>query len=700
MWNFTQLIAHKWQHLMAEQRDGLFLWLPVICGCGIITYFSLSFEPAGIALYVPVLLWGLVLYLLMPMREKSPLLRAVYIALLCGFIFMGGMAAAKWRTDYMKAPLLEREIKTALVRGTVIDIDVLEGGKGYRAVLEDVEIEDLRPAETPKKVRITFRKQAPVEAGLRIETLAGLNAPSAPVAPGAFDFQRYAYFKQIGAFGFSYRDPLVLGKAERKGLLGWLGFEALRQYISAKIRKHVPEQQAAVLSALITGERVSIREEDKEALRQAGLAHLLAISGLHVGLVGGLIFFVARFLMALFPRFVLYHPIKKYAAAISLLTIFLYTCLVGAPVPTVRALIMTGFVLSAVMIDRVAISLRMVAIAAFAIMLYAPESVMGASFQLSFAAVTGLVAFYEWFRYKFPALHSKATFTKRLALYVLGVSLTTIIASLATAPYVLYHFQQLSILSLFSNVLAMPLMGFIVMPCAVLAVALMPLGLDQFIWSISGWGVQQIIEIAHHVASYKGALWTPAAWPASSIIWMTLGFLLLCLLKGRLRVISVLPLLIGSLLIMTVKQPDILVASSGKLAAIRDHDGQLYLSSRMYERFVGEAWMQMSGQGLDKPRKWQYLDDISCDEAGCLYKKDNKLIAFSYKPHSHREDCARADIVIASDPIQIRDCQAGIVIGFFDLWRNGAHAIWLDEMKVLSVEDTRGQRPWTVSNRR
>lgn len=679
--------------------DYFILWMPVILGAGIIAYFSLRFEPAAIALYVPTFLMWVMAGLAYPKRYDGFLAATICTVLIILSLFMSGISLSKLRTDLTQTPMLTKSIGPVELSGVVQDIDILEEESGFRAILTDLEIEKLSENKTPYSIRLTFRKHDPVPVGSRIQTLAKLNPPSAPVAPGAFDFQKYAYFKKMGGFGFAFKPPEVMGDQHVEANKISVFWERLRLSISDRIRSVLPEHQAATIVALVTGERVSITKEDREALRQAGLAHLLAISGLHVGLVGGILFFFSRGIMALFPRFSLYHPIKKYAAFLSFLGIIFYTFLVGAPVPTIRALFMTGLVLFAVMIDRVAISLRMVALAATGILIFQPNALLGASFQLSFAAVTGLVAFYEAMRRYYPDLYRGADRFRRMLLYILGVSLTTIVASLATGPLIVYHFQEFPLLSLPSNIIAMPLMGFIVMPAAVMAMVLSSIGLDTYLWMVAGYGVELIIEMSRDIASVKSAILTPPMWPPSALLFLTLSFLCLCLLRGRYRTLSCLFLLFGVISIWFYKQPDIMISSSGKLAAIKAHDARIYVSSRVAERFISKSWMQIYGQGHDKTTKWHSLDTIHCDESGCLWNHNNKIIGFSYEPHEHDFECANVHLLIARDPVKVKDCKA-VVIDKFDLYFNGAHAIWLDDMQIKSVKQIRGQRPWTISHRR
>ena len=279
----------------------------------------------------------------------------------------------------------------------------------------------------------------------------------------------------------------------------------------------------AVAAALIMGQRGSISEETLTAMRDAGLAHLLAISGLHMGLVAGLLFFTVRGSLALVAPLTLQRPIKKWAALAALVGVFGYLLLAGAPVPTQRAFVMTGLVLVGVMLDRTAISLRLVAWAAAVVLLLRPESIVGASFQMSFAAVLALVAFYEVAGAKMRVWFGGAGTLRRLALYVAGVGFTTLIAGLATLPFAIHQFNRVAVFGMAANLVAVPLTGLWIMPWAVLALVLMPVGLEAAALVPMGWGVDGMLAVAQTVAAWPGAAISVRAMPMAGLAAIVLG---------------------------------------------------------------------------------------------------------------------------------------------------------------------------------
>jgi competence protein ComEC len=355
--------------------------------------------------------------------------------------------------------------------------------------------------------------------------------------------------------------------------------------------------------------------------------------------------------------------------------------------------------------------MRLVAWAAFAVLLIAPESLLSPSFQMSFAAVIALIAAWEASRERIASWRAQAGWPRRAAIWLIGVSMTTLVAGFATAPYALYHFNRFTAYGLAANLLAIPLTGLWVMPWAVAAFVLLPFGLERWALVPMGWGAEGIVAIAREVSSWDGAV---ALWPAMpmwGLVAATIGGLWLCLWQTRWRMAG-LPLVVLGLVSMTFdRTPDILVSGDARLIAVRGADGMLQLSSARAGRIARETWLRRAGQSETPelwPRAGRSADGaLTCDSASCLYTARERAVAFVQHASALAEDCRHADIVIASVPVRRRCGSADLVIDRFALWRNGGHAIWLerDAIRVESVRAARGERPWvpklpTPRNRR
>lgn len=678
---------------LAAQKDRLFLWLPFCLALGIGTYYGLKAEPKYI-LGAIVFFLSLGAFLLRyKNQEVSFFNKGIYLSILGLLVAAIGFNAAKIRTELVYTSMIVKKMMPVGVIGTIESIEPAE--KGSRAILKDLEIERLSADKTPRKIRLTIRKDEGVRAGQRVKILAGLNPPSPPVSPNAFDFQFMAFYQGIGAVGFAYNAPEILEDAPEPFL------SSVRQRIVKNVQEATDAPEQAVIVALMTGQRKAIRDEDWRALRESGLAHMLAISGLHVGMVAGVLFFFSRFFMALSPRLALKYPIKKYAAVIALIGACFYTVMVGATIPTQRALMMTGLVMVAIMLDRSPFSLRLVALAASIILLIAPEALLSVSFQMSFIAVAALICFFDWSREFWNRLRSRAGFARKAFLYLAGVSVTTLIAGTATGLFALFHFGQYAAYGLLANLIAVPLLAFIVMPLLVLSYVVMPLGLDGFVLPWAESGVSWILATAHWVARMEGAVWRMQAFPALVFILMVLCVWFLLVWKGYAKYFVIVPAFtVLTILAFAYHQPDIQISNKVDLVSVMGKDGELWLSTARTERYTAENWFKQNGQNFDsKKRTWPKEGGeegfpLLCDFYGCRGGIKGKKVSVAFSQKAAREDCGWADLLISKEP---SGCKKGHIIDFFDIWRNGNHAVWLapDKITVKTVEQGRGNRPWT-----
>jgi competence protein ComEC len=449
----------------------------------------------------------------------------------------------------------------------------------------------------------------------------------------------------------------------------------------------------------MTGARGAIPEETLTAMRDSGLAHLLAISGLHVGLVAGLLFFGIRALLALVPALALHYPIKKWAAAAAALGAFAYLALTGASVPTQRAFLMVGLVLLGILLDRSALSFRLIAWAAVVVLAVAPESLLGPSFQMSFGAVVALIAAYEVLRDRWRRLFGGRGVIAWAGQQISGASLSSIVAGLATAPFAVYHFNRIAWYGLAANVVAVPLTALWIMPWALLAFALMPFGAEALALAPMGWGIEVMLAVARGVAAWPGAVSLVPVMPTGALVSMALGGLWLCLWRRSWRLLGVVPILAGALAGALAVPPDILASGDAKLMAVRDGTGGLYLSSGRVRRFDAGVWQRRLGIADSEtwPRLGQAAEGrLSCDPLGCIYRAHGEVVALTGDARALADDCAVASVVISREPVRGRCKGPELVIDRFDLWRNGGHAIWLGEkeIRVETVRDRRGDRPW------
>jgi competence protein ComEC len=668
----------------AHDRERWLLWAPVAFGTGIGVYFGLKQEPAQ---WLSAATIVILLFALWATRGLKWLSFLVVPLLLMA----AGFAHIQWRTNSVAAPVILKKTGSVEISGRVIWVENF--AKRPRVQLDRIQISRMAPEEMPKRVRIRLLPKTIVEIGETIRLRAILLPPSAPLSPGGFNFQRKAWFEEIGGVGFAISRLLERKRAPPEGLD--LNLKNLRLTISTRIKAAIPGEVGAVIAALIVGDRSALSEPTLQFLRDAGLAHLLAISGLHIGLVATTIFFAVRLLLVMITYCALRWPIKKIAAFVALAGSFIYLLIAGATVPTQRAFLMTGLVLIAIMADRRAISLRLVAAAAMVVLLYRPESTLSPSFQMSFAAVVALVAFYEGLGPSIWQHLGEASPLRRFIFYLLGLSLTTIIATVATGLIALHHFGRIPHFGLVANLIAVPLTAFWIMPWAVLSVVLMPLGLENFALEAMGWGVGSVIAVAEWVSNWPNAVTLAPLMPTTGLIGVTLGGIWICLWTGRKRWIGLAGVFLGVCSIFWLHRPDILISENGTLIAVRTSDGNLALSTLRREKFTAKLWLQANGQQEKIPFKDVDVRDLRCDALGCLYKTTPHGVALIWNELAFQEECGRNKVIVSTVPVP-RWCKAKIKIGRFDLWRNGAHALWLgaQEIRVENVRSRNGARPW------
>ncbi len=675
-------------------RASLALWSPVAIGVGAGVYFGLGTEPmpwlGPVAMLVSA---GAALV--------YPRLRALFIAVA---LLAAGFAAADFRTARVAAPILERELGIELVTGRLVAVEESESRRRLNIAL--TAIDGVDADELPARARITWRGDGfDVKPGDVVSLRAGLSPPPPPAAPGTFDFARQLYFQRIGAVGFAVTAPKALEVGDPDFRQRWAQrIETMRLGLARRIVEKAQGEGGAIVAAVVTGKREAIPEDARNALRDAGLAHLLAISGLHMGLATGLVFFIVRFGLALIEPVALRFPIKKWAAVAALLAGAFYLILSGGGWSARRAFIMTAIMLIAILFDRRALSLRNVAIAATVILLATPEAVFHPGFQMSFAAVTGLIAIYEyWTNHRDP----NRTFTAaaKAKRYVIGLGVTDTVAALATAPFALYHFNRVALFSLPANMAAMPLMGFWVMPAAVLALLLMPLGLDGFAWRISAWGMEVIVNIAKTVSNLPGAVSVTPQWPLSALLALVFGGLWLCLSRAPWRLAGFAAIPLSVLLVMSVERPQLFVAASGLNAGlILPESNELIVFSTRRDKFSAGVWKEAAGFDPDIAASAPMKDRGACDDSGCVITypgRQAKIISMLTDAQALGEDCARAELVVAFFPVSNADWRAckATLIDRRSIWRRGAHAVRLDgkDIHISTVNAHRGRRPWTLN---
>jgi competence protein ComEC len=380
------LLAAALARTLEAESDRLSLWVPVLFACGILTYFGLPEEPRLLSAAALVMA-AAGIYLAARGTGLGLVVGGAALALAAGF------ATARLHTEMARAPVLTKEMRGITVKGWVELYEPRDKSKA-RITLRVIGLGELPPQETPYRVGVTLpAASAKVSTGEAVSLKATLRPPPEPIAPHGFDFGRTAWFDRLGATGYGTGTVETLAGAgvAPLGLRLWAAIDRLRSVVNARIRASLPGERGEIAAALITGERAGISEEDNQAMRDSGLFHILSISGLNMVIMAGTVFWLVRAGLALIPSIALRYPIRKWAAGAALAAALFYLLLSGAAVPTVRSWIMMSVVLLAMILDRPALTMRNVALAALLILVVAPASLFDPSFERSFAAVVGLV---------------------------------------------------------------------------------------------------------------------------------------------------------------------------------------------------------------------------------------------------------------------------------------------------------------------
>jgi competence protein ComEC len=652
-----------------------FLWLPVLFGAGILVYFALPAEPSLFALGAAAAFAWIAARRL---RQRIAAFRlAVALAML-----VTGAATIKLRTEMVSAPVLDRE-RTAEITGWVAAREAVARG-GARLRLQVHSIEDLPAPSTPSAVRITVRSRSEAAAvGDALTVLARLRPPSGPVMPGGYDFARADFYDGIGAVGFAYgaARPAEIGPPPAAVALA-KPVADLRETIRWRVLAALPGDRGNIAAALIMGDQRGISEAIHEAMRASGLGHILSISGLHMVLVAGSAFWLIRALLALSPSLALRRPIKKWAAAGGLVVAVVYLFISGAAVATQRAFVMMAVMLLAVLADRRAISLRNVAIAALIVLIIEPESLLTASFQMSFAATVALVAGYEAIRDRLGGSSRLAAPqapwpAAQLWLSARGLVITSVLAALATTPFAIYHFQRAAPLALLANLAAMPVVGLIVMPAALFSVIAMPFGLEAVPLTVMGWGIEWVVEVAAVIAAWSEGWGLLRAPPASALLLAVAGFLWLALWRERWRLAGFILMLAALPLALLDPRPDILVDASGRTVAVRDAAGRYAVIGTREARFAVAYWLRADGDARTVD------DDLSaetaCDALGCTATlADGSKVAVALSQAAFADDCRLARVVVSGRRAPAYCGGSALVIDRSVLDAGGAHALYLD----------------------
>lgn len=576
---------------LQAQRGHLLPWVPVWLSLGIGSYFLAPKDPGPLT----YLLIGVAILLVLAQTRHLDARRLLASGILLVCL---GFSVATLRAHSVAAPVLSYRYYGP-VEGRVVAID-RSSRDALRLTLDRVRLARVPRSRTPNRVRISINTDNLLpDIGTRVATTAHLMPPQGPNEPGGFDYRRHAWFLRLGANGYT-RSPVVLLAPPTQELF----LQKFRYRLSLEIQRRIPGETGALAAAIVTGDRSGVGQATLSVLRTSNLAHLLAISGLHMGLLTGFIYAALRFGMCLSPPLALRWPVKDIAAICALGAASVYLGLSGGNVATERAFIMVCVALGAVLLNRRAISLRVVAVAATVVLVRRPETLLSPGFQMSFAATTALVAVFGWLR------DTDFRLGPSWVRPVATVLISSAVAGLATAPFGAGHFNVLSHYGLLANIVAVPVMGLVVVPSIVLALCLAPFGLEEFGLVILNFGLSWILFVATWVASLPNAtsaVPSPGAWVLPLL---AIGALFVILWQGRLRWLGLIPVMCSFVFWADGQRPKVLISSNGGLVGVLMPEGRA-LSREKGQGYTARHWLTGDGDSVQQDSaagRWPAFD--------------------------------------------------------------------------------------------
>jgi competence protein ComEC len=674
----------------------------VALGTGCAVYIGLRQEPSWwlvgglFAAAVALLIWV----------RTAAFGRAVMMAVTLLALTCGGLLLGKVRTARVAAPIAPVMGVTA-IEGYVVDV-ASPGASGDRLLIAPTWIQGLAPEQTPLRIRVTIRDGRLVTPGGAVRFRGLLNPPPPPAAPGAYDFARNAYFAGIGGVGVALTEltPIQLSPPTWR-LRMQMAVNAVRWRLAERIVSQMSPSSRGLGAAMITGHEAWIDQATEDRLRDAGLAHIVSISGVHMAIVGGFVFFLFRTGIALIPPLALRVPGKKVAALAGLIAIGGYLVISGAPAPAQRSAITASIAFAAILADRRAISLHALALAAFVVLLLQPEAVAEPGFQMSFAATAALVALAE----SWPKRVSEISVPWPIRLvqragFWLWVSLcASFVAGMATGPFAIQHFNRVAMFGLPVNFLSEPLSALVVMPGLALGGVLEPLGLGRPFLVYAGWGLDLMNEVAGMAARSPHAVWVVASAPAAALPVAFIGILWICLWRGTIRWLG-LPLALAVSLWPRPAAPVAWVGADGAAAAIRVGD-QAILMRPNDKLFGAQLWANRRGLKIADDGLPIRNDHYACARTACRsIANDTPRLSVWWtirKPKAADLEafCASSDIlVMKADVVPPPSCDGVAILRPVDFRSKGSAEIFPAKggaWRVTWAQPLRGDRPWTVA---
>jgi competence protein ComEC len=606
----------------------LTLWNIAFFIFGIIYYFALNAEPSWYSILIGV---GISSFTFLVRRYGSwgILLSGITLA------FVLGVVIGKIRTSQVNTVALKEEVITS-VQGKIVEIKYTV--KAVQLILDDIQFGQLLLQDKdPSKIRITvpIDNIQPILIGDYVYLNALLSPPTHSIIPGGYDFGLYSYFRGIGATGFALSKITRINPNIHKHAID-SHIHSIRTYIYLRLIDIMGKDNGNFAAALLLGESGGLNRTIMQNMRYSGLAHVLCVSGLHLSLVAGIFFLASRVLLNLSNKIAWTFNIKIISAIISLIGSGAYLMLSGAQIAATRAYIMTSIFMIAIILNRVPYPIRSLGMAAILILTINPEYVLHPSFQLSFAAVLALIGGYELYIKHKWILGNSYGIIANIKLFIFSNIYSSLLASLATTPIVIYHFYTVANYTILANLLVVPVISFIIMPLSIIAMVLLPFGLDYYLLLVISKFISLIVVIADWVANLPSAIWYVGYISPISLIIYMLGLFWVVIWNSKLRLYGLIIIAIAITIMSISPKPDIMFDAQSGILGLKNTDNKLEIYAQKMSSFTKNYWKNWFGQKEDM----FYKQNITLTDHS-ITTKTGKIVKILF----HNTDC-NADLVI------------------------------------------------------
>ena len=603
---------------------------------GIISYFYTDYH---INTNLIITLGVLCLLALLFIQSYFHSLKWLKLLLLLVLFFLLGHIVTDFRVENISKTSLDHKIQSRIIA----EVDEIEiRGKEKKLLLSDVNFLNFQELKNINKIKIVVRTRLEdIKKKDKVMANVVLMPPPGAVLPGTFDYSRYAFFSGIEAIGYAIGNVKIIKKAEVKN---YSKIDRIKQKIFESFYNNMHKNNAAIATALFLGDTKKIDTNIYENIRISGIAHLLAISGMHVGLVGGIIFFISNFIFSKINLQFIKINNKKIASIITIWLCYSYLILANSPISAQRAFAMTTLFLVGILIDRDINPLRTISVAAVVILIFTPEALLSASLQMSFSACFSLIYGFKLIKLRYINFNEHTSILKKVGIYFFSIVLASVFATLATSIFIMFHFKNFSTYSLLTNLLAIPITEFIIMPFGMLAIFLIPVKLEFIGYYPMEKGIEVLLYISNTISSFPSAVINVYNINAHSILCFVVGCLILMLIKTKLKYIAIFCFIALILNIVNFRLPDIVISKNTKLIAVKDlQDNQLYLIRGFRERYSKKVWQkELNIKAVSK----KYLREI-CNQDYCYIPDQKLLILFEEKYNKKFIDiCNEIDIKV------------------------------------------------------